>query len=121
MILIVCARTTLRSTPLCNATREAVSPKTGGFIDTPNQRMAITHVPPIASRRISRAFHVNPQPSPAFAAPLLLGEVAEVREGFPPPIGDAVINDKPGLLLIVEKQPQGNTLDVTRERRSRAQ
>ena len=35
-------------------------------------------------------------------------------EGFPPPIGDAVINDGPGLLLIVEKQPTGNTLDVTR-------
>ena len=28
--------------------------------------------------------------------------------------GDAIINDGPGLLLIVEKQPEGNTLDVTR-------
>ena len=35
--------------------------------------------------------------------------------GSPPPIGDAVINDGPGLLLIVEKQPEGNTLEVTRE------
>ena len=35
-------------------------------------------------------------------------------EGHPAPIGDAVINDGPGLLLIVEKQPQGNTLEVTR-------
>ncbi|HEX4149097.1 MAG TPA: efflux RND transporter permease subunit, partial [Pirellulales bacterium] len=47
-------------------------------------------------------------------APLRLGELAEVVEGFPPPIGDAVINDGPGLLLIVEKQPWGNTLEVTR-------
>ena len=39
---------------------------------------------------------------------------AEVKEGHPPPIGDAIINDVPGLLLIVEKQPTGNTLDVTR-------
>ncbi len=46
--------------------------------------------------------------------PLRLGDVADVVEGFPPPIGDAVINDGPGLLLIVEKQPWGNTLDVTR-------
>jgi four helix bundle protein len=37
-----------------------------------------------------------------------------VVEGFPPPIGDAVINDGPGLLLIVIKQPEGNTLEVTR-------
>ena len=43
-----------------------------------------------------------------------MGDVAEVRIGFPSPIGDAVINDGPGLLLIVEKQPIGNTLEVTR-------
>ena len=29
-------------------------------------------------------------------------------------IGDAVINDGPGLMLIVEKFPWGNTLAVTR-------
>ena len=40
--------------------------------------------------------------------------MAEVVEGNPPPIGDAIINDGPGILLIVEKQPEGNTLDVTR-------
>ena len=38
-----------------------------------------------------------------------------VVEGFPPPIGDAVINDGPGLLLIVEKQLGANTLQVTRD------
>ncbi|HET9513980.1 MAG TPA: efflux RND transporter permease subunit, partial [Gemmatimonadales bacterium] len=47
-------------------------------------------------------------------APLHLGSVAEVTEGSPPPIGDAIVNDVPGLLLIVEKQPWGNTLAVTR-------
>ncbi len=44
-----------------------------------------------------------------------LGDVARLVEGFPAPIGDAVINDGPGLLLIVEKQPWGNTLSVTRQ------
>ncbi len=48
-------------------------------------------------------------------APVRLGEVAQIVEGSPPPIGDAVINDGPGLLLIVEKHPWGNTLDVTRK------
>ena len=47
-------------------------------------------------------------------AAVRLGDVAEVVVGSPPAIGDAVINDGPGLLLIVEKQPEGNTLDVTR-------
>ena len=51
--------------------------------------------------------------STAGGAPVRLGDVAEVRIGHPPPIGDAVINDGPGLLLIVEKQPWGNTLEVT--------
>ena len=41
--------------------------------------------------------------------------MADVVIGSPPPIGDAVINDGPGLLLIVEKQPWGNTLEVTRD------
>ena len=40
--------------------------------------------------------------------------MADVAIGSPPPIGDAIINDGPGLLLIVEKQPEGNTLEVTR-------
>src|SRR5207248_2792833 len=59
--------------------------------------------------------------------PLRLRDVANVIEGFPPPIGDAVISSlrkmpdgerrvgEPGLLLIVEKQPWGNTLSVTRQ------
>jgi len=105
------------------ATKDAVTPETGGFIDTPNQRLSVTNmqavtaprdlaqVPVATSRNAAASGTTNATTS--FAPPLQLGNVAEVREGFPPPIGDAVINDKPGLLLIVEKQPQGNTLDVT--------
>ncbi len=48
-------------------------------------------------------------------APLRLGDVAEIRIGSPPAIGDAIINDQPGLLLIVEKQPAANMLEVTRK------
>ena len=47
------------------------------------------------------------------AQPLRLGDVANVVEDHQPLIGDAVINDGPGLMLIVEKLPWGNTLDVT--------
>ena len=45
--------------------------------------------------------------------PLRLGDVANVVEDTWPMIGDAVINDGPGLLLIVEKFPWANTLEVT--------
>jgi CzcA family heavy metal efflux pump len=89
---------------------EAVTPGAGGFVDTPNQRLPVAHVPAVDEAsdlsRVPVAFRGG--------SPLELGAVAEVREGFPPPIGDAVINDVPGLLLIVEKQPWGNTLAVTR-------
>ena len=82
----------------------------GGFIDTPNQRLAVRNVSPIVTTedlaRTVVAFRAG--------VPLRLGDVAEVQEGYAPPIGDAIINDVPGLLLIVEKQPTGNTLDVTR-------
>jgi len=92
------------------ATREAATPAAGGFIDTPNQRLAVTHQPAITNieqiGRIPVAFRNG--------SPILVKDVARVTEGFPQPIGDAVINDVPGILLIVEKQPTGNTLDVTR-------
>lgn len=91
------------------AAGDAVVLGAGGYIDTPNQRLPIRHYSTILEpndlARSIVAFRAG--------APLRLGDVAKVVEGHPPPIGDAVINDGPGLLLIVEKQPWGNTLDVT--------
>ena len=81
------------------ATREAVLPAAGGFIDTPNQRLPVRHLPTVNGasdlRRVPVAYRNG--------APLELGKVANVVEGFPPPIGNAIINDGPGILLIVEK------------------
>src|SRR5205085_6151245 len=92
------------------ATGDAATLETGGFIDTPNQRLAVRHLSPIREpedlARTVVAYRGN--------APIRLGDVTDVVVGSPPAIGDAVINDGPGLLLIVEKQPEGNTLDVTR-------
>ncbi|HWC91373.1 MAG TPA: efflux RND transporter permease subunit, partial [Pirellulales bacterium] len=93
------------------ATAEATTLAGGGFVDTPNQRLAVRQVGDVTrAEDLARAV-VDFRSG----APLRLGELAEVVEGFPPPIGDAVINDGPGLLLIVEKQPWGNTLEVTRQ------
>ncbi len=50
----------------------------------------------------------------ANGSPLRVRDVAEVMFDYAPPIGDAIINNRPGMLLIVEKQPWANTLDVTR-------
>ena len=96
---------------LTKAVADATTPAAGGFLDTPNQRIAVRHRP-----AVERPEDLAKTPV-AFrnGAPLALGDVAEVKVDYPPPIGDAVINDGPGLLLIVEKQPTGNTLAVTRQ------
>jgi len=82
----------------------------GGFVDTAAQRLAVRHLSPVQSPSDLARTVVKV----ANGAPVRLGDVAEVVRGHAAPIGSAIINDGPGLLLIVEKQQGGNTLDVTR-------
>jgi Cu/Ag efflux pump CusA len=91
---------------------EASTPGTGGFVDTPNQRLGIRHVLPIVTPDDLAKVAVADTDDNGTA--LRLGDVAEVVEDHQPLIGDAVINGGPGLMLIVEKLPRGNTLEVTR-------
>jgi len=91
---------------------DASTPGTGGFIDTPNQRLGVRHVLPITTPAdLARVTIEKEQPGgPA----LRLGDVADVVEDHQPLIGDASVNDGPGLMLVVEKFPEANTLEVTR-------
>jgi CzcA family heavy metal efflux pump len=83
---------------------------TGGFVETPSQRLGVQNVLPIV------------QPDDLARVPierrngevLRLGDVANVVEDHQALIGDAVVNDGPGLLLVVQKFPNSNTLEVTR-------
>lgn len=96
---------------IVKAAQDAVQIGGGGFIDTPNQRLAVSH-----SSAVNTAEDLSDVPvTIRNGTPIKLGDLADLVEGFPPPIGDAVINDSPGILLIVEKQPWGNTLEVTRK------
>ena len=83
---------------------------TGGLIETPNQRMHVRHVLPVVEPKdlaqVSVAGH--------HGKPLRLGDVAIVKEAHQPMVGDGIVNGGVGLLLIVEKYPWANTLDVTR-------
>jgi CzcA family heavy metal efflux pump len=87
---------------------EASSPGTGGFIDTPNQRLNVWHVLPISSAEDLARVSVDGTEG------LRLGDVAQVVEDHPLLIGDAVVNEAPNLLLVIEKLPGINTLEVTR-------
>jgi CzcA family heavy metal efflux pump len=92
---------------------EASTPGTGGFIDTPNQRLGIRHVLPIVTPDdLARVTVDDASPKPDGQA-LRLGDVAKVVEDHQPLIGDAVFGDGPGLLLVIEKFPDANTREVT--------
>ena len=83
----------------------------GGFMDTPNQRLAVSFISTVKSPEDL----INVPVTFRNGIPVKLGDLAEIVEGYPPAIGDAIVNDQPGLLLIVEKQPWGNTFEVTRQ------
>ncbi|PVZ54692.1 efflux RND transporter permease subunit [Arthrobacter sp. H-02-3] len=84
---------------------------TGGALETPNQSMGIRHVQPITSPADLAQVALEEREG---LPPLRLADVANVVEDHQQLIGDAVINGGPGLMLIVEKLPWGNTLEVTR-------
>jgi CzcA family heavy metal efflux pump len=94
---------------ITKAAGDAAVISAGGFIDTPNLRLSVTQLALITTPEDLARTVVEFRNG----APIRLGDVAEVKVGHPPLIGDAVINDGDGILLIVEKQPWGNTLDVT--------
>lgn len=92
------------------AAGDAVLVGGGGFVDTPNQRLAVQQQGTVQSADdLSRTVVKI-----AGDAPVRVGDVARVTEHWGAPIGNAIIDDGPGIMLIVEKQPTGNTLDLTR-------
>ena len=97
---------------------EASTPGTGGFFDTPNQRLAIRHVSPITKAddlaRVPVEAGDNGVAPTVDGHTLRLSDVANVVEDHQPLIGDAIVNGQPGLMLVVEKLPTANTLEVTR-------
>jgi CzcA family heavy metal efflux pump len=84
------------------------TPGTAGFIDTPNQRLSIQHELPISSAEdLAKVAVVGKEG-------LLLSDVARVVEDHQLLIGDALLTSGPGLLVVIEKFPGANTLEVTR-------
>jgi CzcA family heavy metal efflux pump len=85
----------------------ASAPGSGGWIDSPQQRIEVRHVLPISSPKDLAQVNVE-------GTTLRLGDVAAVVEDHQPLIGDDVLNNDSGLLFVIEKFPGANTLDVTR-------
>src|SRR5882757_9788631 len=87
---------------------EASTPGTGGFVDSPNQRLQVQHISPITNPQQLSEVPVRGTGSHA----LRLGDVSTVVENHQPLIGDAV-SRAPSLLLVIEKFPGANTREVT--------
>src|SRR3990172_4704966 len=90
----------------------AAKTRIDGMFDTPNQRLAIRHEQPAYTPELVAQVPIaakNRRPDPP-----RLGDVADVKWDTWPLVGDAVINDGVGLMMIVEKLPWANTLEVTR-------
>jgi Cu/Ag efflux pump CusA len=86
---------------------EASTPGTGGWIDTPNQRLGVRHVLPIKTAKDLGRVAIEGAPSKE------LSDVATVAEDHQPLIGDAIVEHVPALMLVVEKFPWANTMEVT--------
>lgn len=82
----------------------------GGFIEDGDARMPVRIVEPIVTVDQLAQIPITT----ASGQTLKLEDVADLVRDHQPLIGDAVVNDGEGLMLIVEKLPWANTLDVTR-------
>src|SRR5881394_1601788 len=107
MQIIKTAGNALWSSPL--SFLEASTPGTGGWVETPNQRLGVRHVLPITTAKDLAKVPIDDAESKR------LGDVASVVEDHQPLIGDAIVNDAPALMLVVEKLPWANTHAVTQE------
>ncbi|WP_369142334.1 efflux RND transporter permease subunit [Streptomyces sp. R44] len=83
---------------------------TGGWIETPTQRLGIRHVLPVVTPDDLAQVPVRAEND----STVRLGDVALVKEAPQPLFGDAIVGGDPGLLLIVEKLPWGDTPEITK-------
>src|SRR6516225_3721660 len=82
---------------------------TGGAVETPNQRLGVRNVLPV----VTPADLAQAAVTRTRAGTVRLGDVADVGIQHQPLIGDAIIDGQPGLLLVVEKLPWANSLQMT--------
>ncbi|HXZ86089.1 MAG TPA: efflux RND transporter permease subunit, partial [Myxococcota bacterium] len=94
---------------LLGAAQAATATAGAGYVDTPNQRVAIA----VSGIGASPAAIAQVAVRQTGAAPLRIGDVAEVREAPALAFGDALIDGEPGVLLTLSAAYGANTMEVT--------
>jgi Cu/Ag efflux pump CusA len=96
-------------TELIDACHDINSNSSGGFIQQYGQEYVI--------RGMSRTTSMDEIGQSVIrmngGLPVTIGDVATVKTGHPPKIGDAFLNGKPAIIMTILKQPNVNTLDLT--------
>ncbi|HZH19478.1 MAG TPA: efflux RND transporter permease subunit [Geodermatophilus sp.] len=88
---------------------EASTPGRGGFLDLPQQRVNVQHISPITDTAALGRVAVENAPRG-----VTLADVATIVEAPPTIIGDGIVEEESGLVLVVEKQPGASTAEVSR-------
>jgi Cu/Ag efflux pump CusA len=86
---------------------EASTPGTGGFVESPNQRIGVQHVSPISTSEQLADVAIAGVPGKR------LRDVADVVEDHQPLIGDATRDGQRSLMLVVERFPDADVQQVT--------
>jgi CzcA family heavy metal efflux pump len=92
------------------ATRQASGVRGAGFQENDRQRLTVRALAQVQSA----AQLADAVITTSAGTPVRLRDVAQVVDGPAPKFGDAAIGDKPGVLLIVHRQPDADTPDLTR-------
>jgi CzcA family heavy metal efflux pump len=93
------------------ATRRATSVAGAGFIDTPNQRVLIEPHGQADTLDEVRDGQIQTPGN----VPVRIDDVADVVEAPAPAFGDALIDGRPGVLVVVDRALGANMVDTTRE------
>jgi len=93
------------------AAKKATAVLGAGFVEDGNQRLILRPAgQPVTPEQIAATVLVRQN-----GANVLLGQVADVREGAAPPFGAALIQGKTGVILNINAQYGSNIIEVTRQ------
>ena len=102
---------------VAEAARRGTQMTGGGYLETATQRIVLQAQAPGDSLAALEQAVVATNG----AAPVRIGDIAQVRDGAAPRFGDAIIGGRPGILVETSTQYGANTLEVTRALEHRLQ